>query len=286
MRILVFMLVLIPTLAFSQSRLSITAFGGAANYHGDLQPKRLSFAQSSFVGGLGLQYELHPRLELRGEIRYGHLSGADSTNTEQSLRGRNLNFTTRLYEASLLAQYNFGDILEKRIVPYLFAGLALYHFSPYTFDSTGKKVMLQPLRTEGQGLPQYPGKKMYNLNQVAIPFGFGVNYAVNDKVTLGFEFGLRKLFTDYIDDVGGTYADPNILLAEVGKRSVDFSYRGDELKNGNPVYPAEGSVRGGKFKDWYYHTGLIVRYRIFNLGYARRSSGNPRYLKQVDCPKF
>lgn len=283
MRIVLLILFCYPLILFSQSRLSLTAFGGIANYHGDLQQKRLSFGQSNFTGGLGIEYELTPKWSVRGELRYGHLQAHDSVNSG-SLRLRNLHFKSRLYEASFLGQYNFGDILENKIVPYVFAGLAVYHFSPFTFDSIGKKVFLQPLGTEGQGLAQYPDRKVYNLNQLAIPFGAGLNFAVNERVSLGFEFGLRKLFTDYLDDVSTTYVDQQLLLAGRGQRSVDYAYRGDELKDGDPAYPIDGRIRGGKAKDWYYHTGIIARFRIFNVGYRNSGSGNS--LKQMDCPRF
>ncbi len=286
MRLFLLILFFCPVLVFSQSRLSITAFGGVSNYHGDLQPKRISFAQSNFAGGLGLQYELSPRLALRGELRIGHVEAHDSLNPP-TLRSRNLHFRSRIYEASGLIQYSFGDIMEKPLVPYVFAGLAIYHFSPYTYAPNGKKVFLQPLSTEGQGLPQYPNRKKYSLDQLAIPFGFGARYAVNEKITLGFEIGLRKLFTDYLDDVSTTYVDDLILLAEKGQRAVDYSYRGDELKDGLPNYPPAGWIRGGKHKDWYYFTGIHVTYRIFNIGYRNASFGGGSFnRKQMDCPKF
>jgi hypothetical protein len=41
--------------------------------------------------------------------------------------------------------------------------------------------------------------------QFAIPFGVGFKYALDKKSSIGLEYGLRKTFTDYIDDVSTTY---------------------------------------------------------------------------------
>ncbi|MGZ5252808.1 MAG: DUF6089 family protein [Flavitalea sp.] len=285
MRFLIFLVILVPLSSLAQSRLHISVFGGLANYQGDLQPKRFTFDQSRFIGGAGLRYDLNPRLALRGELRYGHLQAADSLNPP-NLRGRNLSFQTRLYEASLLAEYTFGNILERKMVPYVFGGLAAFHFSPYTTNINGRRVFLQPLGTEGQGLAAYPEKKLYKLNQIAVPVGGGIKFAVNERVSLSFEIGYRLLFTDYLDDVSGTFADENILRTGRNQLAVDISYRNDELKDGNPAYPVEGTKRGGSYNDSYYHTGITASFRLFNVGYKNKSFQSGSSGKQMDCYKF
>ncbi len=74
---------------------------------------------------------------------------------------------------------------------------------------------------------------------------------------------MRKLFTDYLDDVSTTYVDEGTLAAAKGPTAVRFSYRGGELKNGEPAYPVAGTIRGGaKSKDWYYFQGITLRIRL------------------------
>lgn len=277
-KIIVFLL-LIPFLTKAQSPLQLTVFAGASNYQGDLQPKRYTFEQSNLAIGAGLRYELTERLALRGELRYGKLEATDKMNPEP-YKGRNLNFNSKLYEASGLLEYSVGSLEDRRMVPYVFAGLALYHFNPFTFDSTGNKRDLRPLSTEGQGLSQYPDRKMYKLNQLAIPFGVGVRIAANDFVTVGVEVGVRKLFTDYIDDVSKTYVDEQVLLQARGPLAVELAYRGDELKNGAP-YPIVNTVRGGPYKDWYYYTGITFGFRLFDLNRSPLERGN-RF--RTSCP--
>ncbi|MES2880762.1 MAG: DUF6089 family protein, partial [Bacteroidota bacterium] len=138
-------------------------------------------------------------------------------------------------------------------------------------------VYLQPLNTEGQGIQGYPSQP-YKLMQFAIPFGAGIKYAISDKVHLGLETGLRKTFTDYLDDLSTNYADANDLLAQRGQLSVDLAYRGDELPNGDINYPAKGQTRGGaKYKDYYYFTGLHLTFKLGNSEGGRTKSG-------IGCP--
>src|SRR5690606_13448162 len=93
------------------------------------------------------------------------------------------------------------------------------------------KVFLKPLSTEGQGLPQYPDRKPYKLTQFAIPFGAGVKFRVSRNTVLAYEVGLRKIFTDYLDDVSTTYVDQATLLQERGRNA------GRTHGHGLPQYP-------------------------------------------------
>lgn len=274
------LIVLIPVLATAQNRLQLTLSGGFANYYGDLQSKPLTMDQSHGGFGLGLKYDLTEHFAVKGGVFYARLS-ADDKNNKASLQFRNLNFHTRLLEANLMAEYSLFSLQNKKFTPYIFGGLSVFHFNPYTFDSTGGKYYLRPLSTEGQGLAAYPDRKEYKRTQLALPFGGGLRLRVSEKVTLAYEFGLRKTFTDYLDDVSTTYVDPAILLAERGPKAVELSYRGGELKNGDPAYPTEGSVRGGAdFKDWYYFSGITVTIGIGNmlLGGGKGRVSCPRVL--------
>jgi len=85
------------------------------------------------------------------------------------------------------------DLSKKSFSPYVFAGIAVYHFNPFTFDSTGAKIYLQPLSTEGEGLQQYPNVKQYNLVQMAIPFGAGIKLRITDNVVLAYEISFRQI---------------------------------------------------------------------------------------------
>lgn len=273
---------LFPVSALAQQRFHVTLFGGFSNYQGDLQEKTLTLNQANLALGAGVKYDLDAHFALRAGFKFGTIEATDKDNTGRLL-ARNLSFTSRLFEGNLLFEYTLFDLTEKKLSPYAFAGVAVFHFDPYAYDTLGNKVYLKPLSTEGQGLAEYPDRKPYKLTQFAIPMGVGVKFRINEKTVLGYEFGIRKTFTDYLDDVSTRYVDRDILLAARGPKAVEMSYRGGELKEGDPNYPIAGTVRGGeKHKDWYYFTGLTVTIGIGGGRDGFGSGGGRR--NQLGCP--
>ncbi|RYY53285.1 MAG: hypothetical protein EOO09_18575 [Chitinophagaceae bacterium] len=272
-------------ISYSQ-RLHIGVFGGAAAYNGDLTSKIFPKKVTNAVIGGSLNYELTDNIMLRGQLSYAVVGGADRYSDKADLRARNLSFESRIYEGSLVGEYYLLDLYSHRFTPYLFAGLAMYHHNPYTYSPNGQqKIYLRPLKTEGQGLPGYAEREIESNLQWAIPVGGGIKYAVTDNLHIGLELGIRKLFTDYLDDVSGEYADPADLLNRVSPQAVAYSYRGDELPGGDPVSPGKGNFRGSpKYKDLYYFTGLHLTYRI-NLGGKTRERER-RFGKdtRLGCP--
>lgn len=273
--------VLITTVVSAQ-RLHLGVFGGLAAYNGDLTDKIFPKKVTNGAIGITANYELRDQIMIRGGFTYSVVGGADRFSSKPDLVARNLSFETSIFEFSAVAEYYFHNLYERRYSPYIFGGLAIYHFNPYAFNGNDNKIYLKPLSTEGQGLPGYPDRRPYALTQAAIPFGGGVKFVINDNLRVGVELGLRKLFTDYFDDVSSLYADPNDLLAAKGQLAVDMSYRGDELSGGDPVYPAKGAVRGGeKKKDMYYFTGIHLTYRLGGSGGGLFGGGRN---KKYGCP--
>ncbi|HMK03477.1 MAG TPA: DUF6089 family protein [Ferruginibacter sp.] len=249
--------------AVSAQKFHADLFAGIANYQGDLQGKRIDFSQSKPAIGLGASYELSNKFILRAGFTYGKIEGNDKKNTTaKDIEFRNLSFRSSITELQLGLEYNLLDLTYRDLSPYAFAGVAVYHFNPYTTTAAGNKVFLKPLSTEGQGLSQYPDRKPYNLTQFAIPFGGGIKYMISDNLQVGLELGLRKLFTDHLDDVSMSYVDSATLFNARGAQAVDLAYRGDEVAGGS-LYPGEGAQRGNpKYKDWYYFSGIRISYRL------------------------
>ena len=262
----------------------IGVFAGGANYLGDLNDKLYKKTKPAI--GLSLNYEVSDRFMLRSGFTFGKLEGGDQFSGSDFLKQhRNLTFKSSITEFSLIGELTVFNLYNIRWSPYGFAGIAVFHFNPYVQDS-GSKVFLQPLSTEGQGLPSN-NQNPYKLTQLAIPFGGGVKFNLNDNIRLGVEVGLRRLFTDYLDDVSGFYADETELLNAKGPTAVRLSYRGDEVPGEVSGYPdngyaTKGAERGNpKTKDWYYFTGLHLTFRLGG-GYGKTSaSGSGKY----GCPK-
>ncbi len=248
--------------AFAQ-QLHIGLFGGISAYNGDLTEKIFPKKVTNGAIGVTANYELADQIMIRAGLTYSVVGGADRYNKKPILVARNLSFETTLWEFSAVGEYYLFNLYDRRYSPYAFAGLALFRFNPYAYYGNNQKAYLKPLSTEGQGVTGYNDRKAYKLTQPAIPFGGGIKFVINENIRLGLEVGIRKLFTDYLDDVSKNYVDPNDLLAAKGQLAVDLSYRGDELAGGSSTYPAKGAQRGGPDnKDLYYFTGIHLTYRL------------------------
>lgn len=240
---------------------------GISSYFGDLHPFKhatLQHARPYFSGSINYGFNTH--FYMRTSISIASVHGED--NTSFTNIGRNLSFSSNIQEINTGLEYRLFDADKFRVTPYVFACIGFFHFDPTTIYH-GEIVHLQPLGTEGQGLSEYPSKKMYSLVQVCIPFGGGLKVKVNENINIGIEFGIRKLFTDYLDDVSGTYADPKILLAARGQFVVDLAYRGT-----NGPYPATGDGRGNPNQtDWYTFLGFTLGVKMFDSNTGQLSLG-------------
>lgn len=217
----------------------------AFNYFGDLSPapKRMStdigFTRPAI--GLSFTHRFGPRYQLMANFMYGGIRGADSESADPDDVNngafryvRNLSFRNRIKELSIVGQV---DLFENQATyisrvpwtPYIYAGVAGFHHNPQAqvpetdllgnpFSDAGEWVNLKPLETEG---------KSYSLIQVAIPFGFGARFRINEVMDIAAEFGFRYTFTDYLDDVSGYYVDLNTLSSEKARA---LSYRSNEVQ--------------------------------------------------------
>jgi opacity protein-like surface antigen len=264
---------LIIVVAATAQDVHINLFAGSANYSGDLQSRSITFDQALFTIGLGVAYEYSDKLMLRAGVHYAQLNAQDQYQENTLRRLRNLSFATNLWEGHVAGEFHFLGMADRVFSPYIMGGIAVFNYNPYAYapvSAGGQKVFLRPLSTEGQGLTGL-NKPTYSLTQFAIPFGIGVRMKLTDRIGVGAEFGYRKTFTDYIDDVSTSYIDQTTLLSQRGPLAVQMAFRTPEVPgHTTDPYPASGVQRGGSAKDNYYFTTFTLSYR---LGQGGGSSG-------------
>lgn len=243
------------------ARSEVGLFGGVSYYVGDLNPSK-HFLLSKAGYGIIYRYNISPRFAMKINGFYGTLEGSDAISKANV--SRNLSFKSYITDISVQIELNFFKYItghdKYKFSPYIFTGISLFNFNPRA-SINGDWYALQPLGTEGQGTTLSIVGKRYSLTNVAIPFGLGIKYSPAKFLCIGAEWGLRKTFTDYIDDVSTVYADPMILAAEnteVAALLADRTLRED----GEPVNNT-GLQRGNsKTKDWYSFAGIFVQFRI------------------------
>ena len=180
--------------------------GGATYYIGDLNPTKHYPRDTKLAGGLVFRHNFNDRYALRLQGLYGTLQAYDSDSKDTLQLIRNLHFRSRLIECSALLEINFfkyrkKDKEGKLWTPFVFGGLAYYRADPQALlDDTWYR--LQPLGTEGQGTSARPDSEPYKVDQLAIPFGAGLKFNFG-RIHMQVEWGLRRTYTDYIDDVSG-----------------------------------------------------------------------------------
>lgn len=245
--------------SFAQS-FELGGFFGISGYRGDLQYNNVDQGSQHLAYGLVGRYNFDENLAVRAHYYTGNISGSDIGTRNAN---RNLHFQSEIKEYGAQAEYNFWTINEgfdSRFTAYGFAGLSVFQFRPEALLDN-QWVDLQSLGTEGQYLPG-SNLQPYNLTQIAIPFGIGAKFYAGELTTISFEAGLRKTFTDYLDDVSTNYPDL-VQLNEVNPTAAAASMRANELIDVNrSLANASGTKRGSDNNDWFWFTGVTFTMKL------------------------
>ncbi|HNP53910.1 MAG TPA: hypothetical protein PKK69_04820 [Ferruginibacter sp.] len=236
-----------------------------------------------------------------GQLTY--VEGKDniiSTNGEDELwrKQRNLDFRSNIWEAYAAFEYYptlmKADQMEElpRWRPYGIIGIGVFHFDPEgsLTDNRGNTTWykLHPLRTEGQGMKEYPEKKSYALTQINIPMGGGLRYQINDRFNSSIELLYRKTFTDYIDDVSTTYIDPRYFDQYLSPADARIA-RAIHDKTVGIVTPGvnryEPGTQRGNSKQMDAYFSLVLKIGVA-LGDVYGDRPDKRALKKLRCPHF
>jgi hypothetical protein len=243
--------ILIGTFSFAQTA-EVGVFCGLSYYLGDINPG-IHFLMSKPAYGAIARVNLDTRWTVKATGYRGKIAGDDHTgrtNTERSLK-----FESKITDISVTAEFNFFDYTtgsrKNILTPYIFGGIGMVLFNPMADG-----VKLKSIGTEGQNVG-FDGRKPYSLVAFSIPFGIGFKYSLNRRFSVTGEWGLRKSFTDYLDDVSTTYYldgpqitdDPAQLLSDPTRIHQPMEERG------NPTT-----------WDWYNFTGITFTYkfRLYN----------------------
>lgn len=221
---------------------------GAAYYIGDLNPQ-IHFGRFTYSAyGAMVRYNFNTRTAFRLQYLGTQIAGHDGYSTNAVQRNRGLHFSSKIREIGLIYEINFTNysVSEKAypFSPFIFAGLAYFNMNPQTVYR-GDLVDLQSYGTEGQ-FQERTSNPPYKLNQMCIPFGIGIKARPMKWVSFNVEWGLRKTFTDYMDDVSNVYTDP-ANLDRIGQTVADRSNIQEGI-NGNNTGVARGNP---ETNDWY-----------------------------------
>ena len=236
---------------------------GVSNYFGELNANYRLLDVGPALGFAG-RYNFGKRICAKGSINYGYIYGSDSDNSNNFERRRNLDFKSHLADLTATGEFNFlpythGSQLEY-FTPYITAGVNVFYHAPFT-ELDGQNHFLRPLGTEGQA----PGNE-YSFVNAGIVYGGGFKWDINYYWSVNIEFTMRRLFTDYLDDVSQTYPGQAQILADRGVIAAQLSDRSIE-----PQIGEAGRQRGDATRK--------DQYSFFGVSFMR-------YFGNVECPKI
>ena len=213
---------------YSQYRVDYGVRLGAANYLGDIGGKEktrrdfiwdIKMRKTRWAAGGFYRYRFNKNFAINGGLTYARLEGDDALSTNRARKGRNLSFVNDMLDVSAKGEYYFyshDDVTGRgkyflSMRTYVFAGIGGTLHAPKTKDAADDKVKLRKELTEDT---------KYGLFTANIPVGFGVYFTHKKEHRYGFEMSWSATFTDYLDDVSGTYS----VTA-----TSNVAYRYDEL---------------------------------------------------------
>jgi Domain of unknown function (DUF6089) len=250
----------IPLIGSAQMRgWELGGWAGGSNYFGDLNTSwRVN--RTHIAGGVASRYNFNDRIAFRLGVSYARISGYDADSKNAFEQRRNLHFWSNIGDATAQIEFNFLPYIHGHrdyyYTPYIFAGPSFFFFNPKA-ELEGKTYRLRDYGTEGQ----FRGDE-YKTNQGAIAYGMGFKIDLSYRWSINGELSARRIFTDYLDDVSGVYADIRDIRAQRGAEGAALADR-----SGEPAIGVEGRQRGnGKKNDAYVMVGIGIHYYF---GYIR-----------------
>ncbi len=167
--------------AQAQDKLELGLFLGGAYYMGDLNPSQ-HFLNTRPAAGIIVRYAFTDRLAAKLNAIGAGLSGSYPKQGDIYVGNGDYDFDRIIADVGITGEFNFRSYdhmffkEQSRFTPYLTLGLAATGYESYKDDSDGKQRIV-----------------------LSLPFGMGVKFKVNHWLRLGFEWTMRKTFTDDLD---------------------------------------------------------------------------------------
>jgi hypothetical protein len=268
-RLLLFVLFLVGNFTAGAQGLSkekskeFSISAGTAYYIGEINPSKHFGTKEKLALGIAIRNNLNKRWSIRTGLNYGNIEAFDSDSKDAWQQNRNLNFRNRFFEGSVIAELNFFNYQlnsKHNISPYLFLGAAVFRMNPEG-NYNGYWHPLQPAGTEGQGMA---GKDaLYKTTGFTMPMGAGLKCNIKGLLGFSLEWGMRKLYTDYFDDISGTYVNPTMLAAARGQLATNLADQSLLPENVNNASMQRGDP--GR-KDLYFFCMASLNFRIDKKG--------------------
>lgn len=240
--LIIFLIGLMVFKAQAQPSLDIGVFGGAGTYFGDMT--KIEFSESvNPAYGAFVRYNFNPRYALRLNVFNGKIGAEGEFNNQlwnvdpitKVPVTNEWSFNKSVMDVSLQFEWNFFKyIVGHKETPY----------TTYIFGGVGMQFYDNPDSISGYDVDNDRSSEI----TATIPFGLGFKFNLSKRIGLGIEGGLRKTFSDKLDDLD----DP-------------LSYKLPETKYTDQYHN----------NDWTAYAGIHLVYKLF-YGYKKWELTTPR----------
>jgi len=237
---MVFAVIFMAVSGKAQRTADIGIWGGTSGYLGDIDGAGY-FQQFSPNFGAYYRYNFNARVGFRAQFLMGEFT-ANGT-----IEDVDFSFTKSVQDISFMAEINYLKyILGGKNMPftsYVLAGIGVAYF-PYEMDP----MIVSTYNPGIPGLNIRHNKGTAPVNESVVsptfPFGIGFKYSIGQRLGVGIEYQMRKLFNDKLDNLDdplayNTYDSNGAIISETAYT--------DALHN----------------NDWTGYLGLHVTYKIY-----------------------
>ena len=177
-----------------------------------------------------------------------------------------------------MAEFNFVEYFtgnpKRNVSPYIFAGVSLFQYTPYTSVGDSLLNLLYHYTEDTKALSDSASffdkligrekapfkfgkdKDILLATGISIPFGMGVKFSLSRHMAATVEWRMHKTFTDYLDDVATVYPEQH---AKVEIEDTEY-----DLTDPSGKYTL-GQQRGNSaFNDWFGMINFSLTWK-FNL---------------------
>jgi len=232
--VLVFIAAVLTVSGFAQKTADIGIWGGSSTYWGDIEN---AFPMQTFNLNFGafFRYNFNARVALRTSFLTGKFS------SEGNVKGVPFEFSKNVQDLATMVEINYLKYIlgnkKMPFTPYIMGGLGVMYY-PYVLD---KDYGLSRLGAVNKDHPLVKTGAAMEESVIApvIPFGFGFKYSVGERLGIGAEYQIRKLFDDKLDNMD----DPLSFENENGEtiKYSDFWHK----------------------TDWPGYLGVFITWKIF-----------------------
>ena len=219
----VFLIAFMVFTAHGQQSVDVGFFGGAGTYFGDMTKTEWQKSINPAYGAF-MRFNFNPRYALRFNVlnsNIGAVGEFDSQKWNADPNTKYWDFNKNVLDISLQFEFNYFKYIvgdkEKPYSTYIFGGVGMQTYSFFINNIDGSEI------------------------SPTIPFGLGFKFNLSKRIGLGLEAGLRKTFSDKLDNL-----DDPLSYEKTNGDLVTQIYYTDQYHN----------------NDWTAYTGIHLVYKL------------------------